>query len=293
MLTGSEPGARQRVYCLARPGFELAQRHADRRGPYIDPDAAWREPPSGDPYAIVRDLHVNGWVTALHTLAPQAVRRWRGPAESRLVPPRQRARGEWRDLGPEDVPVGSNRRLRDAGLDRLQGVAPAAAVELRIEVPTAPVTFDLLIELDRSRGAAYNEEKLRRYDLLVAGWFRMLDRYQALGLPPVVVFVCGDERQADAYVRTADRVVTARVAEAGVPEVEWPCPTRRNLFFVVERDLHMGSLDALALPLLAPEARVKLEGPGAKAPRARRVQLVEPRVLGLGAPATVDQEVAR
>ena len=39
-----ERGAQQRVYCLTRLGFELAQEHAGRRGAYIDPEATWREP---------------------------------------------------------------------------------------------------------------------------------------------------------------------------------------------------------------------------------------------------------
>ncbi|MGI8779812.1 MAG: hypothetical protein ACR2L8_06520, partial [Solirubrobacteraceae bacterium] len=280
-FTTSESGARQRVYCLTRDGFDVGRAHVGARGPYIDPDADWREPPAGDPRAILRDLHVNGWVMALQALAPKAVRSWRGAAESRLRAPRRRERGEWVELKPSDVPVGGNRQLRDVALDRLPPVAPAATVELRIEVPQAPVRFDLLVELDRARGAGYNEEKFRRYDLLVAGWFRMLNRYQTLGVPPVVVFVCEDERQAETYVRTADKVVTARLAEAGTPEAEWPCPGRRQLFFVCERDVHMGSLTALALPELPRELRMKLHGPKAGACHARRVQLIDRALLGL------------
>ena len=94
----------------------------------------------------------------------------------------------------------------------------------------------------------------------------MIDRYELLGLPPVVVFVCEDERQALAALRVADRVATTRVAEAGVPEAEWACPARRQLLWVCERDLHDGRLDAWALPLQPPVVRTRMEGPdGARA----------------------------
>ena len=97
-----------------------------------------------------------------------------------------------------------------------------------------------------------------------------------LGTAPVVVFIVEDERQAIRYLRTADRVVTTRIAEAGTPEDEWPCPGRQHIVFAVERDIHMGSFEALALPELPPDLRVRLHGEEAKACQPRRVAIFEP-----------------
>ncbi len=281
----TSPVPHQRIYCLTKDGFELAQAHTSSRGPYIDPGATWREAPSTDPRAVLRDLHANAWVMGLQTMAPKAVRKWRGPAASRVAPPRTRGRGrgEWQDVTPDQIPMGGSRRLRDPSLEVLQPVQPAATVEMRAGLPGDLVRFDLLVELERGKGAAYNEERPKRYDMLIAGWFRMVERYTALGLPPVVVFVYEDEKQALAAVRTADRVVTTRVAEAGVPEAEWPCPSRRQMLWVCERDIHERRLDAWALPELPPGMRVRLEGKGAQKCRPRRVQIVDPRLLELAA----------
>jgi hypothetical protein len=71
------------------------------------------------------------------------------------------------------------------------------------------------------------------------------------------------------------------LAKAGEDESEWPCPGRRSLFVVSERDVHMGSLDALALPERPPELRERLDGPGGRACHPRRVRLVEPKLLKL------------
>ena len=64
-------GAQQRVYCLTRRASSSRSSTARRRGPYVDPGRKWREPPSEDPRAVLRDLHVNAWVIALRQLAPQ------------------------------------------------------------------------------------------------------------------------------------------------------------------------------------------------------------------------------
>jgi hypothetical protein len=275
-FTVAEGGAQQRVYCIAQAGFELAQAHRGPDGPYVDPEATWREPPSNDPRVVLRDLHGNGWVLALQAMMPRAVRSWRGPSASRIVPPRKRLQGDWTELRPSEIPLGGNRRLHGCTLDRLEQVTPGGTVELRLGKGEAAVRVDLLIELDRSRGAVYNEQKLKRYDLLLAGWYRMLDRYKTLGTPPAVVFVCEDERRALAYLRTADRTITTQLARAGDPESEWPCPARRHMFFVCERDVHEGSLAALALPVQPPAVRKQL---GDAALRPRQVALIDPALL--------------
>ncbi len=269
----SERGRQQHVYCLTEDGFKVLQANAARIGVELDASAEWREPPSEDPIAVLRDLHVNAWIMALQQLAGRRLRDWRGPARSKLVPRRPNARHEGGGLRPQDVEIPGGRQLRDVPMDRLMSVNPAATVELRLN-PGTPVRLDLLIDLDRSRGAAYNDIKLQRYDAFLAGWYHTLDRYRRLDVPPVVVFVCEDVRQALTYMRTADKVVRARLARAGDPADEWPYPSRRQMLWVCERDMHTGSLAALALPDLPPEARVERAGRDAGRLTPKKVEIV-------------------
>lgn len=272
-------GSQQRLYVLTQAGFELAQQRTGRHGAYVDPELEWREPQLNDPRRLLRDLHVNGWVLALEQLAGRSFGNWRGPREAKLRPPRRRVRGEWLELRPEDVTVGASRRLDGLAPGPFEAVTPGAAVELRLRVAGEPLRLDLLVDFERGRGGAAREAKLRRYDGLLTGWARMLDRYRMLGNPPVVVLVAEDEPSALSLVRLADRLLTGRLAKAGESEAEWPYPARRALFVAVERDIHLGSLAAFQLPALPPDQRERIDGRGARGLRPRRVELVEARLL--------------
>jgi hypothetical protein len=274
-------GSNQRMYLVTRDGFEIARDRLGREGPYIDPGAEWRDTQVSDPRRLLRDLRANGWAMALETLAPHAVMHWRGARDARMRPPRRRVRSEFLDLRPQDVTVGGSRQIEGIDLPRFEPVAPDAAVEIRLAVPGAPLRFDLLIEIEHGRGGASREAKLRRYDALVTGWARLLDRYQMLKTPPVVVLVAEDEPSARNIVKLADRVVTGRLAKVGEDELEWPYPGRRGIFVVCERDVHMGSLAAYQLPERPPEVRVRLDGSRARECRPRQVELVERRLLRL------------
>jgi hypothetical protein len=277
----AEQGSQQRVYCLTRLGFEIAQQHAGRHGAYVDGEARWREPSIADAGRVLRSLHVNGWALALDARAGKVLKAWRGPRESRLDPPRRKVRGEWLDLEPRDVIVGANHMLRDYQGHKFEPVSPDASLELRVPAGSSTLRFDLLVEVDQARSAAAAEERLRRYDGLISGWAGMLDRYKTLGTPPMVVFVCEDERRLDKLVRVADRTVTGRLAKPGTTETEWPHPGRRAIFFALERDIHLGSLRALQLPELTPEMRVRLHGKRARACEPKRVNLIEPKLIDL------------
>jgi hypothetical protein len=274
-----ERGAQQRVYALTRLGFDLGQQHSSRRGPYIDPQATWRESQVGDPRRVLRDLHVNGWVLALEQVAGKAFAGWRGQRAARLEPPRRRVRGEWIELSPSEVTLGSNHVLRDYQPQKFEPVTPDAAVEIRLQVGGERMHLELLVEMDRGRSSMASEERLRRYDGLVSGWGQALDRYRTMGAPPMVVFVSEDEPSALALVKVADRALTARIAKAGTDELSWPFPGRRAVFFAVERDVHSGSLLAFQVPEHPPELRVRLNGNKARACEPRRVHLIEPRLL--------------
>jgi hypothetical protein len=277
-----ERGAQQRVYSLTKEGFELARGKRGRRGAYIREQETWRELEITDPRRVLRDLHVNGWVLALEQLAAAEMGPWRGPRESRLEPPRRKHRGEWIDLRPSDIILGSNHRLHGSQCERLEPVSPDATVELRIPTGGQRSRLDVMVELDRARSSGASEERLRRYDVFVSGWSRLLPRYRTLGTPPIVVFVCEDERALLSLVRIGDRALTSRIAKAGTDELEWPFPGRRGILFALERDIHEGSLRAVALPERPAELRMRLEGPKAKACQPRRVHIVEPRLLRRG-----------
>jgi hypothetical protein len=139
-----------------------------------------------------------------------------------------------------------------------------------------------MVEVDRARSRSASEERLCRYDLFISGWGRLLRRYRAPAPPAIVVFVCEDERALLGLLRIADDALTTRIAKAGTPEVEWPFPGRRNILFAVERDVHEGSLRAMALPEQPPELRVRLHGPEARVCQPSRVEIVEPRLLRRG-----------
>jgi hypothetical protein len=178
---------------------------------------------------------------------------------------------------PSEVVLGSNHRLQGYAGEHFEAVMPNATIELRLGAGDRQRRIDLLVELDRNRGAGAAEDRLRRYDGLVSGWARMLRRYRSLGTAPLVVFVSEDERSRLRLLQVADRVLATRIAKAGSDEREWPYLGRRSILFAIERDVHEGSLAALALPALPPDARARLGEPEALAPR--RVHIVDPRLL--------------
>jgi hypothetical protein len=67
-----------------------------------------------------------------------------------------------------------------------------------------------------------------------------------------VVFACRDEDSAREFCRAADPVVTACHSYAGEYPGEWDYAGRERMFFVAERAIHEGSLEAYALPQLPP-----------------------------------------
>ena len=274
-----ERGAQQRVYCLTKEGFELAFGARGRRGGYIRESESWREAQITDPRRVLRDLHVNGWVLALEKVAGRSMGSWRGPRDARLEPPRRKIRGEWVDLRPSEIVLGTNHRLQGSRCERLEPVGPDATVELRLAGGGDRTRLDLMVELLRARSTSAAEERLRAYDVFVSGWGRLLRRYRELGAPPLVVFVCEDERALLRLVKIADDILTTRVAKAGTPELDWPFPGRQGIVFAVERDIHEGSLRALALPDHPPELRIRVDGPEGRICRPKRIQLVEPKLL--------------
>jgi hypothetical protein len=275
-----ERGAQQRVYCLTKDGFEQACGQPGRHGEHIPGEATWREPPTADPRRILRDLHVNGWALCLRQVAGRSFGAWRGPLEGRVQPPRRRARdGQSEAIRPSQVILGSNHRLQGFGGGQFGPVSPDATVELRVGNGDTRMRVDLLIDLDRSRGFEATQQRLVAYDGFISGWGRMLSRYRKGDVIPMVVFVSEDERGLLRLLKIADSAVTTRIAKAGTDQLSWPHPGRRGILFAVERDIHDGSLRALALPEQPPELRVQVGGRAARKCRPSRVQIVAPDLL--------------
>ena len=85
---------------------------------------------------------MNGWVLALEKVAGRSMGSWRGPRGARLEPPRRKIRGEWVDLRPSEIVLGTNHSLQGYQCERLEPVGPDATVELRIDArgETAPAS---------------------------------------------------------------------------------------------------------------------------------------------------------
>jgi hypothetical protein len=135
-----------------------------------------------------------------------------------------------------------NRRFRPIGLDDMRAALPGYvhARGLRLErfapiVPDATLRFyfekhegefDVLVELDRTRRPVKNLDKLRRYDALITGWWRLHERFEGLTEPPAVVFVCTDEKQARSLMAVADRERAGCLVNPGVDSSSWLYPAR-------------------------------------------------------------------
>jgi hypothetical protein len=120
-------------------------------------------------------------------------------------------------------------------------------------------------------------DNFQRYDALLTIWARALDRYKMLGEPPVVIFVCDDEKTALDFPRAADRKVTGRIVQVGKPEAEWPSPARSRMFFVAEADTHIRSTRAGSGHLREPPLDRSIAPGVATLVSTRRPRLVLPR----------------
>jgi protein involved in plasmid replication-relaxation len=265
-LNTAKGGQNQRIYALTRAGFEAARAQRGPRGPYIGPQENWTDFEATDPRRLLHDLHANAWLIAFAGLAGERVRGYRGPRQSRLNPPGRMVRGEWVPLPKSELPLGSGEALRDLKVERFEAVHPDLTIEFSLRLQSSERRVDLLVEMDRTRKPALNRTKFHRYDALLTIWARALDRYRMLGEPPVVIFVCDDDKVALDFARTADQEVTGRIVQVGRPEAEWPSPARSRMFFVAEAEIHLGSTRAYRLPPQPPEVRRALSGSRRTAP---------------------------
>ena len=199
------------------------------------------------------DLHLVGWLLALEACAGDALVEVLGPGRAAIVPGVREAAA---------LELGGALRARDflaggpdgtrAPVERFAAVRPSAVASLR-RSDQRPI--DLLVVADAGERAA----SLEAYDHLLAGWWRTVERYRRAGGPPVVVVVCRDRAQALARLGAADAVLTATLAQIGVPPSQWQRGGRAGIHFAAEEDLHRGLLSAWRVPALPPALRADRE----------------------------------
>ena len=197
------------------------------------------------------DVHVVGWLLALEGVAGDAVIEVLGPGRAGLAP---------KGAGPASLDLEAGLIARDflvtlrdgkrVEVERFAPVRPSAVASLR---NGESGTRDLLVVFDPGGRAA--AATLEAYDHLLAGWWRVVGRYQRAGGPPGVVVVCSDAARARTVAAIADRVLSAAIAQIGVAPQAWRRPGREAIRIADEVDLHRGDLRALAVPALPPSLR--------------------------------------
>ena len=269
----ADGGTQPFIYQLTKGGFEYAQTQRGPHGPFIHPEAPWRERKVSDPRYVLHNLHAIAWVLAFERAAGRFVRAWHGPGHPLARPrvPRVKEEREWVNLGPRHLKPPPNMAIHglrfpanvDVARQEFEGLEADALIELAIPAGNGTRRVDVFVEMDRTRRPSKNSPKFRRYDHFITGWSTLLDRYaEALKERPIVVFVCEDGDQALDFLKLADSQVTGAIGVKGTEIAEWQHPARERMFFVAERDLHSGTLRALRLP----------DAPAQGARRARRAR---------------------
>jgi hypothetical protein len=273
------------VYVLSDGGYQILKHRnlvPQRRPKDGEPAREWEPTRMKEGNNVQHDLSVNGYLLAMRALAGSHIRQWHGPREPicRLTPPRVRVNYENVPIGPTDLrlPTGFELLGEPAKPSRFVQLNADALVEMYIDVPQGPKgarrLVDFFIELDRTRRPSKQYPKFKAYDALISGWSFVHDRYQAMRERPRVIFVCQDEPQAWSFLEHADRDVTGAIHRIGSPLSEAHYFARENMYFVVERDMHCGSMRALVMPPHPPELRAQLKEPKSARTGARRVVLL-------------------
>jgi hypothetical protein len=102
-------GKHERVYELARRGFDVARIYWDKDGPFVPHEAKWRPRHVSDYRVVEHDLQVNAWVMAYRRLARWIVVDWLGPDQGRIDAPEWYCERRYRPIGLEEA----NREMPD------------------------------------------------------------------------------------------------------------------------------------------------------------------------------------
>lgn len=245
-------GSHEYIYHLTRSGFRLAQRAYGPDGRAIPTDAKFTDAPAITHHnGPQHDLRLAEWLLAYREAAGERWIDWNGQDASRIdVPTRYRA-GQRTPLELADLALPEPQRVD--GIDEpLLPLQPDAAIELHL--PDRDAALHVLVEFDRTGRASKNVDKLTRADALITAWWRAVPGYRALGAPPVVVFVCPDDRAMHSLMRAADQVVIGHLATPGYAET-WPHPGRLRMRFCNENELLNACPRAFRVPDRPPADR--------------------------------------
>ena len=217
-------GKHEFIYQLDKKGFELGKRGWSLDGPYIEEEAKWRMRHVTEYSVVEHDLQVNAWVFAYRSLVGENLIDWLGPDQGRIDVPTtyEPHKRRFRRVELEDVTLASDghHHPSDLRLDHFGPLFPDATLNLYCDAIGAEV--DLLVELDRTRRATKNVDKLHRYDAFLTAWCRVSDRYRHAKEFPWVIFICPGEREAESLMRVADREVTGQLLRLWRPRLALP-----------------------------------------------------------------------
>jgi hypothetical protein len=266
-LTFSKHGGRKRVWHLTDFGYRVGRHFHTRRGTLLPEDSGWRELGADDALGIGRDLHVVAYVLQLAGLIDgpgDPLARGRGlivdikGARGATLEPSLEYDGRKRAPLTPQILAGLEPGLvldTPHDLEDFRPLTPDAAIFIQdMREGDEKKRSQILLELDRSGNRQKLVGRLRRYDAFYAGWAprhpHTRDRL------PATLFVAKDEAILRRMLAIADEVLCIRRGTSRTPPNEWPAPpSRRRIFFALERDLHQGTLRCYRLPEQPPTIR--------------------------------------
>ncbi len=226
------------------------------------------------PGPLVHDLHVQEYLGALmRRLDGAATNNWRTPrqAAGRMSPPTVGRGQQRRAATVNEILMPGSVSVLGVFDEAMAEIKPDLVVEFRVGDPA--VTFDVMVEVDVSGKTPRQERKFAKFDAFLCSWWHTVDRYQALGSRPLILFTAKTRKQMLAFAAAADQEMVGRVGRVGWPAASWQYPGRSHVLFALEEDMHRGDLTCLKLPALPPRAR------GNDALHIERVQLIDPNLL--------------
>jgi DNA-binding MarR family transcriptional regulator len=266
-LTFRKHGGRKRVWHLTDFGHRVGQHFHTRQGSILPADPDWRERSADAAMGIGHDLHVIAYVLQLARLidgpgdalasSTGLIVDVKGSRGATLDPPNEYDGRKRVPLTPQLLASLAPDLVLDTPfeLDGFRSLVPDAAVFLQDHRGgDGKARNQILLELDRSGHRQKLVGKLRRYDAFYAAWAQR--HPQTRRRLPVILFVAKDEATLRRQLAIADQVLCIRRGTSRTPPAEWPAPpSRRHVFFALERDLHQGTLRSYRLPEQPPAIR--------------------------------------
>ncbi len=266
-LTFRRHGGRKRVWYLTDFGYRVGHHFHTRRGSVLPADPAWRERSADAALGITHDLHVGAYMLQLAALidgpgdplvsSSGLIVEIKGSRGATIDPPKEQDGRKRVPLTPQLLAGLEPSLVIDSPVDleSFRSLTPDAAIFLQdLRDADDRARNQILIDYDRSGHRQKLVGKLRRYDAFYAAWGprHPLGRH---GLP-ATLFVAADESLLRRHLAIADQILSTRRGSSRTPANEWPAPpSRRRMFFALERDLHQGSLRCYRLPEQPPLIR--------------------------------------